>query len=126
CHRCLKLRERAIDMLTAGISFIASGHYNNGKKWTTWKHKGPLFPPEYEPLPNNFYAKMLDHEYTTKSSEEKKAMTKEQKQVTDYKCKPVQLTLNTYCRTVICTMYISLTNVCVCLSVHETGPASGE
>ncbi|XP_055737715.1 DNA topoisomerase I, mitochondrial isoform X1 [Salvelinus fontinalis] len=118
------------------------GNSNNGIKWTTLEHKGPLFPPEYEPLPNNvsffyngnpiklslpaeevatFYAKMLDHEYTTKSSfqenfftdwreemtveereqikklskcdfthinkyfldksEEKKAMTKEQKQV---------------------------------------------
>ncbi|CAB1341134.1 unnamed protein product, partial [Coregonus sp. 'balchen'] len=118
------------------------GNINNGNKWTTLEHKGPLFPPEYEPLPNSvsffyngnpvklslaaeevatFYAKMLDHEYTTKSSfqenfftdwreemtaeereqiqklskcdfthinkyfleksEEKKAMTKEQKQV---------------------------------------------
>uniref|UniRef100_A0A8C8HA83 DNA topoisomerase I n=1 Tax=Oncorhynchus tshawytscha TaxID=74940 RepID=A0A8C8HA83_ONCTS len=65
------------------------GNSNNGNKWTTLEHKGPLFPPEYEPLPNNvsffyngnpvkltlpaeevatFYAKMLDHEYTTKSS----------------------------------------------------------
>ncbi|XP_019897155.1 DNA topoisomerase I, mitochondrial isoform X2 [Esox lucius] len=61
---------------------------NNGKKWSTLEHKGPFFPPEYEPLPSNvcfvyngksiklslaaeevatFYAKMLDHEYTTKS-----------------------------------------------------------
>uniref|UniRef100_A0AAY4A037 DNA topoisomerase I n=1 Tax=Denticeps clupeoides TaxID=299321 RepID=A0AAY4A037_9TELE len=63
------------------------GKSSDGQKWTTLEHNGPLFPPEYEPLPNNvvfyysgeafklglaseeiatFYAKMLDHEYTTK------------------------------------------------------------
>ncbi|KAL7887025.1 hypothetical protein AOLI_G00047460 [Acnodon oligacanthus] len=59
----------------------------NGQKWRSLEHKGPLFPPEYEPLPSSvsflyngtpvvlrpateevavFYAKMLDHEFTTK------------------------------------------------------------
>lgn len=58
-------------------------------KWKTLIHKGPVFPPEYEPLPSNvkfyydgkalklspgaeevagFYAKMLDHEYTSKDT----------------------------------------------------------
>ncbi|KAL6489004.1 hypothetical protein MHYP_G00027450 [Metynnis hypsauchen] len=62
-------------------------HAENGQKWRSLEHKGPLFPPEYEPLPSNvsflyngtpvtlrpateevatFYAKMLDHEFTTK------------------------------------------------------------
>ncbi|XP_036376807.1 DNA topoisomerase I, mitochondrial isoform X2 [Megalops cyprinoides] len=62
------------------------------QKWKTLEHKGPLFPPEYEPLPKNvsfyyngkpvilslaaeevasFYAKMLDHEYTTKETFQK-------------------------------------------------------
>lgn len=92
------------------------GTHSDGQKWKSLEHKGPLFPPEYEPLPSNvpflydgecvftnilytrlfsllskaectgfvlvlgkpvqlslaaeevatFYAKMLDHEYTTK------------------------------------------------------------
>uniref|UniRef100_A0A914XPF7 DNA topoisomerase I DNA binding eukaryotic-type domain-containing protein n=1 Tax=Plectus sambesii TaxID=2011161 RepID=A0A914XPF7_9BILA len=58
-----------------------------GVKWKTLEHKGPVFAPEYEPLPKSvrfkyngevlhlqpeaeevatFYARMLDHEYTTK------------------------------------------------------------
>uniref|UniRef100_A0A914Q0G8 DNA topoisomerase I DNA binding eukaryotic-type domain-containing protein n=1 Tax=Panagrolaimus davidi TaxID=227884 RepID=A0A914Q0G8_9BILA len=58
-----------------------------GTKWTTLIHGGPLFPPAYEPLPKTvnfkyngsnmalnpeaeevatFYARLLDHEYTTK------------------------------------------------------------
>ncbi|XP_067887510.1 DNA topoisomerase 1-like isoform X2 [Heterodontus francisci] len=62
-------------------------HYEDGVKWMFLEHKGPLFAPEYEPLPfgvdfcyngnpmtlspgaeevATFYAKMLDHEYTTK------------------------------------------------------------
>ncbi|KAL7874723.1 hypothetical protein SRHO_G00056930 [Serrasalmus rhombeus] len=62
-------------------------HAENGQKWRSLEHKGPLFPPEYEPLPSSvsflyngtpvilrpateevatFYAKMLDHEFTTK------------------------------------------------------------
>ncbi|XP_044296336.1 DNA topoisomerase 1 isoform X1 [Varanus komodoensis] len=58
-----------------------------GIKWKFLEHKGPVFAPPYEPLPENvkfyydgkvmklspkaeevatFFAKMLDHEYTTK------------------------------------------------------------
>uniref|UniRef100_A0A663LRF0 DNA topoisomerase I n=1 Tax=Athene cunicularia TaxID=194338 RepID=A0A663LRF0_ATHCN len=59
----------------------------DGVKWTQLEHRGPYFAPVYEPLPDDvrfyydgkplklslateeiatFYAKMLDHEYTTK------------------------------------------------------------
>ncbi|XP_063992983.1 DNA topoisomerase I, mitochondrial [Diachasmimorpha longicaudata] len=59
----------------------------DGKKWTFLEHKGPVFAPEYEPLPSDvkflyngkemkltpeteevatFYARMLNHDYTTK------------------------------------------------------------
>lgn len=58
-----------------------------GIKWKTLEHNGPVFPPDYEPLPKHvkfyyngkhvelsneaeevagFYAKMLDHDYTSK------------------------------------------------------------
>lgn len=61
---------------------------DDGTKWKFLEHKGPLFAPDYEPLPHNvkfrydgkevrlseeaeevagFYARMLDHDYTTKS-----------------------------------------------------------
>ncbi|XP_043260036.1 DNA topoisomerase I, mitochondrial [Colletes gigas] len=61
---------------------------NDGTKWTFLEHKGPVFAPAYEPLPPDvkfyyngkemklsedaeevatFYARMLDHDYTTKS-----------------------------------------------------------
>ncbi|XP_030588007.1 DNA topoisomerase I, mitochondrial [Archocentrus centrarchus] len=61
--------------------------YEDGVKWKFLEHKGPYFPPEYQPLPDNvhfyyngkkvklslaaeevavFFAQMLDHEYTTK------------------------------------------------------------
>uniref|UniRef100_A0A668AB20 DNA topoisomerase I n=1 Tax=Myripristis murdjan TaxID=586833 RepID=A0A668AB20_9TELE len=61
--------------------------YTDGSKWRFLEHKGPVFAPPYEPLPDNvrffydgknmklsapaeevatFFAKMLDHEYTTK------------------------------------------------------------
>ena len=61
--------------------------YSDGRKWTTLEHKGPLFPPPYESLPSSvkffynglmvkladpaeeimtFYARMLDHDYTSK------------------------------------------------------------
>lgn len=61
--------------------------YEDGRKWTTLEHKGPLFDPGYTPLPDDvhffyngdrmklsvdaeevmtFYAKMLDHDYTKK------------------------------------------------------------
>lgn len=60
---------------------------DDGTKWKYLEHKGPLFAPPYEPLPENvkfrydgkevrlsedaeevagFYARMLDHDYTTK------------------------------------------------------------
>ncbi|KAF6040270.1 top-1 [Bugula neritina] len=59
---------------------------NDGKKWKTLEHMGPVFAPEYEPLPKHvklvydgkeislsenteevagFYAKMLLHDYTS-------------------------------------------------------------
>nr|XP_023683059.1 DNA topoisomerase I, mitochondrial-like isoform X1 [Paramormyrops kingsleyae]XP_023683060.1 DNA topoisomerase I, mitochondrial-like isoform X1 [Paramormyrops kingsleyae]XP_023683061.1 DNA topoisomerase I, mitochondrial-like isoform X1 [Paramormyrops kingsleyae]XP_023683062.1 DNA topoisomerase I, mitochondrial-like isoform X1 [Paramormyrops kingsleyae]XP_023683064.1 DNA topoisomerase I, mitochondrial-like isoform X1 [Paramormyrops kingsleyae]XP_023683065.1 DNA topoisomerase I, mitochondrial- len=61
--------------------------YPDGIKWKFLEHKGPYFPPEYQPLPDDvrffyngkavklspaaeevalFFAQMLDHEYTTK------------------------------------------------------------
>ncbi|TRY96099.1 hypothetical protein DNTS_025486, partial [Danionella cerebrum] len=77
------------------------------QKWSSLEHKGPYFPPEYEPLPDHvcflydgelmkltpmteeiatFYAKMLDHEYTSKEvfqnnffSDWREEMTKEEK-----------------------------------------------
>ncbi|XP_016840515.1 DNA topoisomerase I, mitochondrial isoform X2 [Nasonia vitripennis] len=60
---------------------------NDGTKWHFLEHKGPVFAPEYEPLPPSvkfyyngkemkltqdteevatFYARMLEHDYTTK------------------------------------------------------------
>ncbi|UYV76959.1 TOP1 [Cordylochernes scorpioides] len=60
---------------------------DDGQKWRTLWHKGPVFAPPYEPLPKNvkfyyngkvmelsegaeevagFYARMLDHDYVTK------------------------------------------------------------
>ncbi|XP_030755185.1 DNA topoisomerase I, mitochondrial [Sitophilus oryzae] len=62
---------------------------DDGVKWNFLEHKGPVFAPPYEPLPSNikffynskemklsedaeeiagFYAKMLDHDYTTKEA----------------------------------------------------------
>ncbi|XP_056622350.1 DNA topoisomerase I, mitochondrial isoform X1 [Triplophysa dalaica] len=61
--------------------------YEDGIKWKFLEHKGPYFPPEYQPLPDDvkfyyngkavklrpqaeegalYFAQMLDHEYTTK------------------------------------------------------------
>ncbi|XP_066261662.1 DNA topoisomerase I, mitochondrial [Euwallacea similis] len=61
----------------------------DGVKWNYLEHKGPVFAPPYEPLPKSvkffydgkeielspkaeeiagFYAKMLDHDYTTKEA----------------------------------------------------------
>ncbi|KAH7720203.1 DNA binding/DNA topoisomerase type I [Aphelenchoides avenae] len=79
-----------------------------GIKWNSLEHKGPLFAPPYEPLPKNvkfryageemklsepaeevasFYAKMLDHEYTSKPvfnknffKDWRKTMTKEERE----------------------------------------------
>ncbi|KAM8946786.1 DNA topoisomerase 1 isoform 2-T2 [Pelodytes ibericus] len=79
----------------------------DGIKWKFLEHKGPVFAPPYEPLPDNvkffydgkavklspkaeevatFFAKMLDHEYTTKDifkknffKDWKKEMTSEER-----------------------------------------------
>ncbi|XP_059381303.1 DNA topoisomerase I, mitochondrial isoform X1 [Carassius carassius] len=83
------------------------GKSSDTQKWSSLEHKGPYFPPEYEPLPDNicfkydgqpvklspvteeiatFYAKMLDHEYTSKDvfqnnffSDWREEMTKEER-----------------------------------------------
>ncbi|KAL4655314.1 DNA topoisomerase 1 isoform X1 [Arapaima gigas] len=86
--------------------------YTDGSKWKFLEHKGPVFAPPYEPLPSNvkfyydgkymklspqaeevatFFAKMLDHEYTTKEifrqnffKDWRKEMTPEEKsKITD-------------------------------------------
>ncbi|KAK9952862.1 hypothetical protein ABG768_016892 [Culter alburnus] len=85
------------------------GKSSDSQKWSRLEHKGPYFPPEYEPLPDNvpfyydgqpvklspateeiatFYAKMLDHEYTSKDvfqnnffTDWKEEMTKEEKKL---------------------------------------------
>ncbi|XP_060517380.1 DNA topoisomerase I, mitochondrial isoform X2 [Cylas formicarius] len=82
---------------------------DDGVKWNFLEHKGPVFAPPYEPLPDNvkffydgkemklsqdaeeiagFYAKMLDHDYTTKDafnknffSDWRKAMTSKEQEV---------------------------------------------
>uniref|UniRef100_A0A182R3P5 DNA topoisomerase I n=1 Tax=Anopheles funestus TaxID=62324 RepID=A0A182R3P5_ANOFN len=62
---------------------------DDGVKWKYLEHKGPVFAPAYEPLPSNvkfeydgkemrlsqdaeevagFYARMLDHDYTSKAA----------------------------------------------------------
>ncbi|NWI58445.1 TOP1M topoisomerase, partial [Calyptomena viridis] len=81
----------------------------DGVKWTQLEHRGPYFAPLYEPLPEDvhfyyngkplklslateeiatFYAKMLDHEYTTKEifqnnffSDWRKEMTSEEQKI---------------------------------------------
>ncbi|XP_030624106.1 DNA topoisomerase 1 isoform X2 [Chanos chanos] len=86
--------------------------YTDGSKWKFLEHKGPVFAPPYEPLPSHvrfyydgkfvklsppaeevatFFAKMLDHEYTTKDifrknffKDWRKEMTPEEKsKITD-------------------------------------------
>ncbi|KAI6174966.1 DNA topoisomerase I [Aphelenchoides bicaudatus] len=86
----------------------------DGVKWNSLEHKGPLFAPAYERIPKevkfkydgssmtlskdaeevaSFYAKMLDHEYTSKDSFNKnffkdwrKTMTQEERdKITDLK-----------------------------------------
>ncbi|XP_058487005.1 DNA topoisomerase I, like isoform X1 [Solea solea] len=88
--------------------------YTDGVKWRFLEHKGPVFAPPYEPLPSHvkfyydgkvmklspeaeevatFFAKMLDHEYTTKDifrknffKDWRKEMTSEEKaKLTDLK-----------------------------------------
>jgi DNA topoisomerase I len=85
---------------------------SDGTKWTYLEHKGPVFAPLYEPLPDSvkfyyngkqvrlsesaeeiagFYAKMLEHEFTTKKTfndnffkDWRKSMTsKEKEMITD-------------------------------------------
>lgn len=88
--------------------------YTDGVKWKFLEHKGPVFAPPYEPLPSNvkfyydgkhmklspgaeevatFFAKMLEHEYTTKDifrknffKDWRKEMTSEERaKITDLK-----------------------------------------
>uniref|UniRef100_A0A667XTU1 DNA topoisomerase I n=1 Tax=Myripristis murdjan TaxID=586833 RepID=A0A667XTU1_9TELE len=88
--------------------------YTDGSKWRFLEHKGPVFAPPYEPVPSNvkfyydgkhmrlspqaeevatFFAKMLDHDYTTKDifrknffKDWRKEMTSEEKAtITDLK-----------------------------------------
>jgi DNA topoisomerase I len=82
---------------------------SDGTKWSYLEHKGPVFAPLYEPLPdtvkfyyNNkqirlsapaeeiagFYAKMLEHEFTTKKTfndnffkDWRKSMTSKEKEL---------------------------------------------
>lgn len=85
-----------------------------GIKWKTLEHNGPVFPPDYEPLPKSvkfyyngkhvhlspnaeevasFYARMLDHDYTSMEvfnknffHDWKKTMTSSEKElITDLK-----------------------------------------
>ncbi|KAA0707692.1 DNA topoisomerase 1 [Triplophysa tibetana] len=95
--------------------------YTDGSKWRFLEHKGPVFAPPYEPLPNNvkfyydgkhmklspdaeevatFFSKMLDHEYTTKEifrknffKDWRKEMTSEEKsKITDLnKCDFIEM-----------------------------------
>ncbi|XP_059163308.1 DNA topoisomerase I, mitochondrial-like [Physella acuta] len=87
---------------------------DSGVKWTFLEHKGPVFAPNYEPLPKNvrfyydgkpmqlteeteelatFYGRMLDHDYTTRDvfnnnfmKDWRKVMTPEEKaKITDIK-----------------------------------------
>uniref|UniRef100_A0A3Q0RUT2 DNA topoisomerase I n=1 Tax=Amphilophus citrinellus TaxID=61819 RepID=A0A3Q0RUT2_AMPCI len=88
--------------------------YTDGVKWKFLEHKGPVFAPPYEPIPSNvkfyydgkhmklspgaeevatFFAKMLEHEYTTKDifrknffKDWRKEMTSEERaKITDLK-----------------------------------------
>ncbi|XP_056594567.1 DNA topoisomerase I, mitochondrial isoform X3 [Triplophysa dalaica] len=81
-----KMKEKG-DEGTEKWKWWEEGKSSDTQKWTSLEHRGPYFPPEYEPLPSNisfnyegkplkltpqteeiatFYAKMLEHEYTTK------------------------------------------------------------
>ncbi|XP_063802040.1 DNA topoisomerase I, mitochondrial-like isoform X2 [Pseudophryne corroboree] len=85
--------------------------YEDGIKWKFLEHKGPVFAPPYDPLPQNvkfyyngkplplsaqteevasFFVKMLDHEYTTKEvfrnnffTDWRKEMTLEERMVVE-------------------------------------------
>lgn len=82
--------------------------YEDGRKWTSLEHRGPLFDPGYTPLPSDvpffynnekmklcpeseevmtFYARMIDHDYTKKDvfnnnffNDWRKFMTREEKE----------------------------------------------
>lgn len=82
---------------------------NDGTKWSFLEHKGPQFAPPYEPLPDSvffeyngkkmrlsedaeeiagFYARLLDHEYTSKVAfntnffrDFRKSMTKKEREI---------------------------------------------
>ncbi|XP_069113512.1 DNA topoisomerase I, mitochondrial-like [Argopecten irradians] len=82
---------------------------DDGQKWNFLEHKGPVFAPDYEPVPSDvkfyydgkvmklspeaeevatFYARMLDHDYTTRDvfnknflKDWRKMMTSEEKEV---------------------------------------------
>lgn len=79
-------------------------HTNDGVRWKFLEHKGPLFPPEYEPLPSHvrffydnkpmklsvateevacFYGKMIEHDYTTKEVFNKNFFKDWRKKMTD-------------------------------------------
>ncbi|XP_060081844.1 DNA topoisomerase I, mitochondrial-like [Ylistrum balloti] len=81
---------------------------DDGQKWNFLEHKGPVFAPDYEPVPSDvkfyydgkvmklspeaeevatFYARMLDHDYTTREvfnknfmKDWRKMMTSEEKE----------------------------------------------
>ncbi|KAI8428097.1 hypothetical protein MSG28_002369 [Choristoneura fumiferana] len=84
---------------------------DDGTKWKFLEHKGPLFAPEYEPLPENvkfrydgkvvrlsegaeevagFYARMLDHDYTTKHTFNNNFMTDWRKVMTHEETKLIK------------------------------------
>ncbi|XP_056594566.1 DNA topoisomerase I, mitochondrial isoform X2 [Triplophysa dalaica] len=103
-----KMKEKG-DEGTEKWKWWEEGKSSDTQKWTSLEHRGPYFPPEYEPLPSNisfnyegkplkltpqteeiatFYAKMLEHEYTTKDVFQKnffndwrEEMTKEERKV---------------------------------------------
>nr|XP_029134147.1 DNA topoisomerase I, mitochondrial-like isoform X1 [Labrus bergylta]XP_029134148.1 DNA topoisomerase I, mitochondrial-like isoform X1 [Labrus bergylta]XP_029134149.1 DNA topoisomerase I, mitochondrial-like isoform X1 [Labrus bergylta]XP_029134150.1 DNA topoisomerase I, mitochondrial-like isoform X1 [Labrus bergylta] len=85
--------------------------YEDGVKWKFLEHKGPYFPPEYQPLPDNvhfyydgkkvklslaaeevalFFAQMLDHEYTTKTVFRENFFTDWRQEMTDEERKLIQ------------------------------------
>lgn len=104
-----KVKHEKKDEETEKWKWWEEGKSSEGQKWSSLEHKGPYFPPEYEPLPSNvsfyydgkplkldlpseevatFYAKMLDHEYTSKDVFQKnffndwrEEMTKEERKV---------------------------------------------
>uniref|UniRef100_A0A8C2JQY9 DNA topoisomerase I n=1 Tax=Cyprinus carpio TaxID=7962 RepID=A0A8C2JQY9_CYPCA len=84
--RCALLCQKFIQSCYLGDMWEEE-KYEDGVKWKFLEHKGPYFPPEYQPLPDDvkfyyngkpvklslpaeevalFFAQMVDHEYTTK------------------------------------------------------------